>query len=132
MVYNTQMRFLGIDYGTKRVGIALSDQTAKFALPKMVLPNNGELLANIADFCLNNDVGEIVIGESKDFSGWPNKIMAEILKFKSDLESRLKLPVHLEPEFLTSAEAERIQGKNDMLDASAAAIILQSYLNHKS
>lgn len=123
------MRFLGIDYGTKRVGISLSDETGKFAMPKVVLTNNDKLLETVAKISAENNVGEIVLGESKDFSGRPNKIMADILKFKLTLESKLPLPIHFESEFLTSAHAERIQGKNDMLDASAAALILQSFLD---
>ena len=58
--------------------------------------------------------------------------MKEIIPFVEILKSRLNLPVHMHPEFLTSQEAERLQGKNDMHDASAAAIILKSYLDLKN
>jgi len=58
--------------------------------------------------------------------------MDEILNFKKDLEKHFNITVHMEPEFLTSAQAEVIQGKNYKIDASAAAIILQSYLDKQS
>ena len=58
-----------------------------------------------------------------------NEIMKKISPFVKDLEEKLGLPVHMHPEFLTSMEAERLQGKNDMHDASAAALILKSYLD---
>ena len=58
--------------------------------------------------------------------------MKEITPFVKKLEDSLGLPIHMYPEFLTSQEAERLQGKNDMHDASAAALILKSYLDLKS
>ena len=57
--------------------------------------------------------------------------MTEIKPFVENLK-KLGLSVHLHPEFLTSAEAERLQGKNHMHDASAAALILKSYLETKN
>ena len=57
--------------------------------------------------------------------------MKKILSFKKELEDNLKLPVILHPEFMTSAEAERLQGKNDMIDASAASLILKSFFDNK-
>ena len=57
--------------------------------------------------------------------------MKKIKTFKLQLEDLLKIPVRYEPEFMTSHQAEQFQGKHDMLDASAAALILQSYLDYK-
>lgn len=128
MVYNTRMRFLGIDYGSKRVGAALSDEAGEFALPLQVLPNTATLLPALKKIIAEKKVGAVVLGESKNFKGEPNLIMKKIAEFKRVLEDETGLPVHLEPEFLTSAEAERVQGKNRMQDASAAALILKSYL----
>jgi|SRR3989344_2312675 len=123
------MRYLGIDYGTKRVGIAVSDESASFALPDRVLPRTSRLVETIKLLCSDKKVGAIVLGESKNFKGEDNPIMSMIRDFKKELETEIGLPVHLEPEFLTSAEAERIQGKTKMHDASAAALILQSFLD---
>ncbi|HLP43777.1 MAG TPA: Holliday junction resolvase RuvX [Candidatus Nanoarchaeia archaeon] len=123
------MRLMGIDFGTKRVGIALSDEGCKFAIPKAVLPNDRYLFTEIKRLTEVYEVSEIVMGESKDFKGNDNPIMRNITFFKGELERGLGLPVHLEPEFFTSHQAESVQGKNALLDASAAALILQSYLD---
>jgi|SRR3989344_1403324 len=125
------MRYLGIDFGTKRVGIATSDDSGTMAFPLEVLDNTEDLLEKIAKIAENKKIEEIVVGESKDFSGKDNEVMGEIKFFVERLKEKLHLPIRFHPEFLTSAEAERLQGKNDMLDASAAALILKSYLERK-
>jgi putative holliday junction resolvase len=125
------MKLMGIDYGAKRVGIALSDVHQEYAFPKMVLANNKELLPKIKDICLMEEVKAIIVGDSKDYNMEPNKIMDKVVPFIEELRMYTRLPVELEDEFMTSAEAERLQGKNDMLDASAAALILKSYMDKK-
>jgi putative Holliday junction resolvase len=122
-------RYLGVDFGSKRVGLALSDEAGIIAFPLMVLQNSDSLVADITALCREHDVGVIVVGESKNFSQQDNEIMKEIRPFITALQDKITLPIHLHPEFLTSSEAERIQGKNDMHDASAASLILQSYLD---
>lgn len=126
------MKFLGIDFGTKRVGIAISDEDGLMAFPKAVFENNKTLLQNIVDLCGTENIKTIVLGESKKLSGEPNPLMEDIANFKKALAESVSIPIFLEPEFFSSAEAERLQGKNDMLDASAAAIILKSFLDKKS
>jgi putative Holliday junction resolvase len=116
---------MGIDYGTVRVGVALSDEEGILAFPFAILENSKDLVSEIEDICKENNVKEIVVGESRDFNQKENAIMEDIKIFVE----KLKLPVHMHPEFLTSIEAERIQGKVNKLDASAAAIILQNYLD---
>ncbi len=122
------MRYLGIDYGSKRIGIALSDEKAQFGVPLIVLDNSKDLLQNVINITKEKGVTEIVMGESKNYKGEANAILIESLEFKKELEVK-GFRVHLEPEFMTSAHAEKFQGKNDMLDASAAALILQSFLD---
>ncbi|KKU70076.1 MAG: hypothetical protein UY17_C0022G0004 [Candidatus Beckwithbacteria bacterium GW2011_GWC2_47_9] len=125
------MRYLGIDYGGKRVGVAISDQSGKIAFPEGVIPNTKHLAETVKIICEEKSVGEIVLGESKNFSGEDNPVMKKIYEFKAALAKETNLPIRMEPEFLTSAEAERIQGKNKMHDASAAALILQSFLDKR-
>jgi putative Holliday junction resolvase len=126
------MKYLGIDFGSKRVGIAGSDDTGRLAFPYSVVLNDKKLLEEIEKIIKQEKIDKIVIGESKNFKGESNKIMAEIEKFKATLEQKTKLKVYFEPELMTSSQAELIQGKNKMHDASAAAIILQSYLDKNS
>jgi putative Holliday junction resolvase len=128
------MKYLGIDYGQKRIGFALSDPQESFAMPLSVFSHfvyMEDVAEEVEKICTRESVDEIVIGESKDFSGKENKIMNEVHNLKEELEARLKIPVHLHPEFMTSMEADRIQGKTEMRDASAAALILKSYLDVK-
>lgn len=126
------MKYLGIDYGSKRVGFATSNDEGTMAFPLTVVQNTEDLMIDIIKICLENNIGGIVVGESKNFSQEDNEIMKEIKPFVENLKEKSGLPVHLHPEFLTSQEAERLQGKNDMLDASAAALILKSYLDTKN
>ena len=125
------VRCLGIDYGTKRIGIAVSDPDGQFALPHAVIKNSASFFEEIVSIALANGVQTIVIGESRDYKGKDNAIMEHVLKLKKELEDK-RFIVHLEPEFMTSVQAERFQGKNDKSDASAAALILQAYLDKRN
>jgi len=122
------MRYLGIDFGEKRVGIAISDPEGQIAFPTIVLANDKSLLKNILDLCMKNSVEMIVMGESRDYQGQINPIMWKIDGFRKQLET-MGFKVEFEPEFMTSIQARQVTGENKMLDASAAAIILQSYLD---
>lgn len=124
------MKLMGIDYGSKRVGVASTDEAGEFALPRMVLPNDESLLRKVLDFIEENKIERIVVGESKNLDGKPNPILDDIIKF-ADTLSEDGLEVVLHPEVYTSMEAQQIQGKTTMNDASAAAIILKSYLERK-
>lgn len=133
-------RILGIDYGEKRVGVALSDETKTIAVPLAVLPNDRTLFREIKAICDARAIEAVVMGESKNFKGENNPIMKQITFFKAELERDLKLRVFLEPEFMTSAQAaqnpaggENMTGAiaSPLIDASAAALILQSFLDKK-
>lgn len=121
-------RILGIDYGSKRIGIAVSDESKKFALPVSVVKNDELFIKEIQKIAEQYQADEIVIGESRNHKMEPNPIFEESINLKEKLEEA-GFAVYLELEFMTSEQAERYQGKNDMTDASAAALILQSYLD---
>ena len=124
-------RMLGIDYGEKRVGLALSDETGRFALPLVVLSNDKNLLRETTRLAKEHSVQILVVGESKNFKQEDNPIMAAVNRFAKNLKQS-GFEVVFEPELFTSAAAERLQGKNSETDASAAALILQSYLDRIS
>lgn len=138
------MRYLGIDYGEKRVGVAISDEDGNMAFPYKIIPNDMELLDSIHNICGTEEVSAIVLGESHDLSGKPNKIMGSIEEFKRNIEAELDLPVYFQKEFMTSIfargndgkkenDARKIKkGKDVKIDDSAAAIILQRYLDKKN
>jgi len=126
------MRYLGIDYGTKRIGIALSndaDDGGTMAFPDSVILNDNNLIENLRKLITSKEVKKVVIGESKNYKMEDNAIMEDVLNLKSVIEKVFEIDVYLHPEVLTSVQAEKIQGKNDMLDASAATIILQNYMD---
>ena len=138
------MRHLGIDYGSKRVGLAISDEGGNLAFPYSILANDPQLLEDILNICEKENVSEIIIGESHDLSGKANKIMGSIEMFKRNLESETDIPVAFQKEFMTTMEARGREGKeknNDRkvakqkaaaADAAAAALILQRYLDKKN
>ena len=131
LYYNADMKLMAVDYGAKRVGIASTDEAGEFAIPRTVLPNDENLLKTVLNFALENKIEKIVIGESKNLDGAPNPIMEDIVKFADALgEDGLEVVFH--PEVYTSMEAQQIQGKTAMNDASAAALILKSYIDSRS
>lgn len=145
------MRYLGIDYGSKRVGLAISDEEGKMAFPYKILTNNLELDDSIHNICGQEEISAIVLGESYNQLGEKNKIMGSIEEFKRNIEAELGIPVYLEKEFMTTVfargmmmeasgflkktvnSAKKIaKGKIDKADASAATLILQRFLDRKN
>jgi putative Holliday junction resolvase len=122
---------LGIDYGTKRVGIALSDTSETLAFPREVLQNTQTLVSDIVAIVEKEHTNIIVLGYSTDTKGNDNLIMSAIQSFKKELEGKTHVPVVFEREWFSSQEATRFTGANSMIDASAAAIILQRFLDRK-
>ena len=138
------MKYMGIDYGTKRVGLALSDDSGTLAFPHAVFENTIGLTAAIEDIVRSEKIDEIVMGESIGLDGQENPVQKQIKGFADALERRFEVPVRFEKEFLTSFEAHGRQGKEvnnarqtkfaapENLDASAAALILQRYLDKQN
>ncbi len=125
------MRLMGIDYGTKRVGVALSDEGGAMAFPHIVLDNDGKLLDKLEEIIEERGVAEIVIGHSLGRDGRPNPVHAAVEELIGDLTLHVGLPIHLEPEQYSTQEALRDQGRTAQTDASAAAIILNSFITKK-
>lgn len=119
------MRYLGIDYGTKRIGLALSDEEGRVAFPHATLEAGPKALSEVAAIIAKERIQRVVIGESRNFKNEPNVVQEDIEQFKKDFEELCGLTVAYQPEFMTSAQATRSGGD----DSSAAALILQSYLD---
>jgi len=120
-------RYLGIDYGSKRCGIALSDDTGAIAFPHDVVSTDSALVPRIIDLVRAEHVDTIVIGESKDKDGKDNPVMGGARALAHELENELAVVVHFEPEYYSSVEARKTSA-NFRVDAEAAAIILNHYL----
>ncbi len=135
------MRFLGVDYGTKRVGLALSDENGTLAFPFTIISNTKNLIEEEGDIIKKENIGEVVVGESRDEANKENKIQTAVEKFILELEKQFSLKVHKEKEFFSSFEAHSRMGKEsnnarkdkfaktEDLDSKAAAIILQRFLD---
>jgi putative Holliday junction resolvase len=123
------MKKLGIDFGSKRIGIALSDDSGSMAFPHEVVPNDTNFLEYLEELVEERKVSEIIIGHSLNNDGEPNKIHSAVEELMTDLTLRIGLPIHLEPEQYSTQQASQIQGKGKMIDASAAALILDSFIN---
>ena len=122
------MIYLGIDYGSKRIGIAYSEESGSIAMPLTVLKNDKQIIENILTIVKEKKTECVVVGESKDLKGNDNPISKDIEKFKKNLEEK-NIRVEYEREFFTSMHAT--EGGGDKIDASAAALILQRYLDRQ-
>ncbi len=133
---------MGIDFGAKRVGLALSDSNKSIAFPNAVLPNDDSLLPRVLQVIKSELVDTVVIGESLDNDGVDNPIMAEARAFAGALEGLFEGRVVFEQEAMTSAhvsigkmmQTDERRGKQTFApakdsDASAAALILQRFLD---
>ena len=134
------MKYLGIDFGTKRVGIALSDSSGSIARPVSVLKNTPKLLDEVQAIISKEGVESIVIGNSDG-----NKVQNDITEFIGQLSITTFLPVEQMSEAFSSMEAHGRKGKESTsarqtkapgkpgdLDAKAAAVILQRHLDKNS
>jgi putative Holliday junction resolvase len=126
------MRYLGIDYGTKKVGIAISDEGGTMAFPYAILENTKGLLGEVKTICAHEYAEKIIIGESVDYKGEPNIVKKEVDRFIKELREVVSVPITEEREFLSTQQARFYQTKRRRVDDSAAAIILQSYLDRKN
>ena len=125
------MRILGIDYGSRKIGLALTNSEGQFAAPHSVILNNDKTLKTICNLIKEKEVTKIVVGKSLNFKREENPIMKQIVPFSAELEKITALPVELWDETLTTSAAQRTQEADAMLDARAAALLLESYITKK-
>lgn len=132
------MRYLGIDYGSSKIGLALSDEAGVMGFPHSIVSNTPRLVDDLCALIAQENVGAVVIGESRDLSGGENPIAEDARTLGSLITGRSGVPVVYESEVFTSAEARRAPEKQMKsraprarvnVDASAAALILTSYLS---
>jgi putative Holliday junction resolvase len=142
------VRIVGLDVGERRIGVAVSDVTRTLARPLGVLRPAGldvdavRLSADeIGRLAREEDgVASIVVGLPRRLDGTPNDMTRRVEQFARQLEARTALPVTLQDERLSSREAESrlaIREKDwrvrkQRLDAAAAAVILQDYLDNRA
>lgn len=123
------MRILGLDYGTKRIGIALSDEGRGFAFPHSTIPNDSSAIDRIAIICKKEGVKEIAMGDTRAANEQANVITEAAEVFAQSLRAHSGMDVRLVREAWSSSEAARFAPSGAHDDAAAAAIILQRYLD---
>lgn len=127
------MRYLCIDYGLKKIGIAISDEEGKFAFPLSIIQNKKkeDPLKEILNILKEKNIINVVVGESLNLKGEANEILKEAKIFSSNLKKENnELNIYFEKEWLSTVEARRYDDRKDA-DDSAAAIILQRFLDKK-
>ncbi len=127
------MRLLGIDYGERNIGLAISDDKGMMAFPHSVIQNKKDVnvvVEKISAIAKENGITRVIVGDSVNYKGEPNRIMDRIKPFTEALKSAGH-DVVFEPELLSSHQAAHFQGKTAMIDAAAASIILQSYIDRE-
>lgn len=135
------MRILAVDHGEKRIGIAISDETATIASPVKVVEHISRAIdaAQVADIAAQNNVGLIVIGQSFDEDGNPNPAGRRAARFADELKNQTSIPIEMWDESFSTqiARAARIElgvsrkKRAGHQDIFAAVVILQSYLESK-
>ncbi len=136
------MRTLGIDYGDKRVGLAISSPVGNIAQGLLTIErvDGKDYLEELADVIEEKDVGVIIVGLPKNMNDTIGEKAEEVLGFVENLKSKFNLPVHTIDERLTTVRANRAmagakmskKGKKKRVDMIAAQFILQSYLDQIS
>lgn len=135
------MRYLGLDLGSRTLGMALSDSMGIIASSYKIIRHNEEykkLVYEVKDVVREKNIDKIILGLPKNMNNTIGPKGELSFKFKEMLEEKIGIPVELVDERMTTIEAERMLISNDtsrkkkkVIDSLAATIILQSYLDRK-
>lgn len=124
------MKYLGIDYGAKKIGLSVSDAGATMAFPRKTILNGPRALDEIRALIADEGVGAIVLGDTRSHGGAANPISAEADEFGAQLTRETGIAVQRGWEAWSSIEASRHAPEGHPHDdAAAAAIILQRFLD---
>ena len=139
MNLSTDMRVLAIDHGTKRIGIALSDELKMIAQPLEFIPAEpfAAFVEHLKEILREKEVEQIVVGMPRNMDGSYGPAAQKVREFVTALKEAVTVPMQLWDERLTSAQANRLLIQSDVrrdkrkgkVDKMAAAILLQSYLD---
>jgi putative Holliday junction resolvase len=131
------MRILALDYGSKRVGVALSDPTGTLARPLPFLPAQGNLARDVAKLAAKEQAGLILLGLPRHMNGSLGESAAPVQAFAAALGQATKIPLKLVDERLSTVQASRqlreagrdARAQRTRIDSEAAAVLLQAYLD---
>jgi putative Holliday junction resolvase len=139
------MKYIGLDYGSKTVGVALTDETGTIARSVEIVRRENEkrlrrTCARIEEIIVESKAEEIVIGLPLNMDGSEGERAAKAREFAEMLGRRTGMPIHMVDERLTTVEADEIMDAADIkdrrerkakVDSIAAAVILQDFINSK-
>jgi putative Holliday junction resolvase len=140
------MRVLGVDFGERRIGLAVSDTSGTLASPVRTIDRRGSaadavtlILNALADLAHDDPIDRIIVGLPLRLDGSDNDQTPRVRQLAAELASRTGLPIDLQDERLSSREAEERlamrqrdwRKRKDRLDAAAAAIVLQDWLDSR-
>lgn len=123
------MKYLGVDYGSHTIGLAVSDVGGGFAFARGTIGNDEGALKALENIIHEEQIGKIVMGDTRTLAGGSNTITSEAETFARALEQRSRVPVDFVREAWSSYEAARYAPDSHHDDSAAAAIILQRYLD---
>ncbi len=121
-------RVLGIDYGEKRIGLAISDESRTLAREFAILPPK-EFFRQIKQIIADNQINRIALGWPLNMTGAETKKTKEVRNFKQELEKLIAIPIEAMDERLSSQMAQNLPGGDKNVDSLAAQLILQNYLD---
>jgi putative holliday junction resolvase len=132
------MRILAVDYGTKRLGIAVSDEDCTIAFPVSVetVKSDADAIHRVVAIATEKHVGKIIVGLPRNMDGSEGPMAQQVQKFVANLQSSMSVPVEVLDERLTTVVAERSLLEGDLSrakrkkikDKIAAQVLLQGYL----
>lgn len=133
------MRILALDHGTKRIGVAVSDELKMIAQPLEYIPAEpfANVLTRLKEIIREKEVDLILLGMPRNMDGSYGPAALKVQEFAAVLKDKIAVPIQTWDERLTSAQAQRflIEGnvrrgdRKEKVDKTAAAILLQSYLD---
>jgi putative Holliday junction resolvase len=148
MRYPRDVRVIGIDFGERRIGVAISDPSGTLARPLKTIDRGSAsdadaidtIHATIAQLASEDHVGSVVVGLPAHLDGTPSPQTARVSTVVAQLAARLDVPVFTQDERLSSREAEQRlsvrekdwRKRKAKLDAASAAVILQDYLDSQA
>lgn len=135
------MRILGLDHGTRRIGVAASDETKTIATPLEYIPAEpmDKVIERLQQLIREKDVDLILIGMPRNMDGTYGPATEKVKEFIAALQPHITTPVKTWDERLTSAQANRVllegnvrrDKRKENVDKMAAALLLQSYLDSR-
>jgi len=126
------IKYLGLDYGAGKIGLAIADSEIKLASPFKVLKNDQEFYDSFTRICKEEKIDKIIIGLPKGLKGTKSVQYKKVKKFIKDLQKKIKLPILEQDEKYTTQYAQRLlknSKKKNIDDDVAAMLILQSWLD---